>query len=378
MAQDYYQILGVSRDADAKTLKSAYRKLAMQYHPDRNPGDTAAEQKFKQISQAYDVLKDDQKRAAYDRMGHAAFEAGMAGGGAGARAGGFDFSGFSDIFDEFFGEMARGARTGRGGARRGADLRYDLEISLDEAFQGKKATLDIPTTVACETCKGTAAREGSQPTTCGTCGGMGKVRAQQGFFVVERTCPTCRGAGQIIADPCPACRGTGRQERQKTLSVNVPAGVDDGTRIRLAGEGEAGTRGGPPGDLYIFISVAPHPIFKREGATLFCHVPIPLTTAALGGEIEVPTIGGKRAKVKIPEGTQSGRQFRLRHKGMPQLNTGIVGDMIIEAQVETPVNLTKRQKDLLRDFAEESGEQASPRSTSFFDKVKEVWEDLTD
>ncbi|MGF1607569.1 MAG: molecular chaperone DnaJ [Rhodothalassiaceae bacterium] len=375
MQQDYYDVLGVARDADAKTLKAAYRKLAMQYHPDRNPGDAAAEQKFKAVNQAYDVLKDDQKRAAYDRFGHAAFEGGMAGAGAHGRAAGFDFA---DIFNEFFGDMAGGRGARRRGAARGADLRYDLELTLEEAHQGKKMTLDIPTTVACESCNGSGARAGSTPEVCSTCGGIGKVRAQQGFFMVERTCPACRGAGTVITDPCPDCGGAGRREKEKSLSVNIPAGVDDGTRIRLAGEGEAGARGGPPGDLYIFVSIVPHPLFRREAATLFCTVPVAMTTAILGGEVEVPTIDGKRAKVKIPEGTQSGRQFRLRQKGMTQLNTGLRGDMIIEAHVETPVNLTKKQRDLMAQFAREGGDTISPRSSSFFDKVKEVWEDLTE
>ncbi|MBB4212480.1 molecular chaperone DnaJ [Rhodothalassium salexigens DSM 2132] len=377
MAQDFYEILGVDRNADKATLKSAYRKLAMKYHPDRNPGDEEAEKQFKRIGEAYDVLKDDQKRAAYDRFGHAAFQDGA---GAGGGPGGFDFAGFSDIFDEFFGEFtgrARG-RGGAGGARRGADLRYDMAVTLEEAFSGKEVDIAIPTHAECGDCGGNGAKPGTEPKTCTQCGGAGKVRSQQGFFVVERPCPLCRGAGRMVSDPCETCRGTGRVERTKTLSVSVPPGVDDGTRIRLAGEGEAGARGGPPGDLYIFVSVEPHELFSRDGPHLFCNVPVTMTTAILGGEIEVPTIGGKRAKIKVPDGTQSGKQFRLRGKGMPHLNSGVIGDMMIEVHVETPVNLTKRQKELLREFAEEGGEEVSPRSHSFLDRVRELWEDLTE
>ncbi|MEM9879829.1 MAG: molecular chaperone DnaJ [Pseudomonadota bacterium] len=379
--EDYYQLLGVGRDADEKTLKSAFRKLAMQYHPDRNPGDNVAEQKFKDIGEAYDVLKDPERRAAYDRYGHAAFEQGSGGARGG---GGFDAGAFSDIFDDLFGDfMGRGGGGGRGrsSAQRGADLRYDIEISLDEAYSGASKSIKITTAVTCKTCNGSGARAGSSPQTCATCGGMGKVRTNQGFFMVERTCPTCQGTGQVIADPCLDCSGTGSVQQEKSLQVNIPKGVETGTRIRLSGEGQAGTRGGPPGDLYLFVTVAPHPVFERDRELILCQVPLPLTTAALGGEIEVPTIEGGRAKIKIPSGTQSGKQFRLRGKGMPTISGGPLGDMIVRANVETPVNLTARQKELLEEFAdidrEESG-QSSPQSEGFFARVKELWEDLTD
>ena len=377
---DYYESLGVGRDANADDLKNAYRKAAMMYHPDRNPDNAEAEAKFKEINEAYEVLKDDQKRAAYDRFGHAAFENGGAGG-PGGGPGGFDFaSGFSDIFDEMFGDFG-GAR--RGGSRRsssrGDDLRYNLEISLEDAFGGKQVEIHVPSTESCISCEGTGARDGAQPVTCPTCQGLGKVRAQQGFFTIERTCATCHGQGQIIEDPCPACGGSGRTRKEKKLSVNVPPGVDDGTRIRLAGEGEAGLRGGPPGDLYIFLTIAEHAFFQRDGADIYCRVPIPMTIASLGGAIEVPAIDGSRAKVNIPEGTQSGQQFRLRGKGMSVLQSKIRGDMYIDAQVETPVKLTKRQKELLHEFDNAGGDEVhSPRSEGFFDKVKDFWEDLTE
>ena len=375
MEVDYYEVLGVTRDADEKLLKSAYRKLAMQYHPDRNPGDAEAEAQFKTVSQAYDVLKDPQKRAAYDRFGHAAFQNG-GGGGQGFGGGG---GGFSDIFENIFEEFMGGARgSPRQSATRGADLRYNLEISLEEAFRGKAATITVPTTVACEPCDGKGAAPGSQPETCPACGGSGKLRTSQGFFMVERTCGSCRGSGRIIANPCRNCGGAGRVEREKSLQVKIPPGVDDGTRIRLASEGEAGLRGGPAGDLYIFVSVKPHRVFQREGTTLFCACPVPVTAAALGGEIEVPSLDGQRTKIKIPGGTQTGRQFRLRGKGMPALNTRGTGDLIIQLNVETPVNLTKRQKALLEEFQSiETGEQ-SPESTGFLKRLKSVWEDLTD
>ena len=375
--QDYYDLLGVAKDADEGTLKKAFRKQAMQYHPDRNPGDEAAEKKFKEIGEAYDVLKDPEKRAAYDRYGHAAFEGGMGGGGhPGGGAGGFDFS---DVFEEFFGGMGGGRRR-RGGnsATRGNDLRFNLEITLEEAFNGKSDTIKVPTSVSCTPCNGSGAEKGSSPEVCGTCGGHGKVRANQGFFMVERTCPTCQGAGHTIKNPCKSCRGAGRVEKEKTLEVKIPQGVDEGQRIRLSGEGEAGVRGGPAGDLYIFLTIKPHAIFKRDSEMLFCQVPIPMTTAVMGGQIEVPTIGGGRARVKIPEGTQSGRQFRLRGKGMPELNGGYVGDMILETAVETPVNLTKRQRELMEEFAKEGGDNISPRSEGFFTKVKDLWDDLTE
>ncbi|HZH25773.1 MAG TPA: molecular chaperone DnaJ [Azospirillaceae bacterium] len=372
--QDYYALLGVPKGASADELKKAYRKLAMQYHPDRNPGDKEAEQKFKDINEAYDVLKDEQKRAAYDRFGHAAFEQGRGGGGG---FGGFDFgSGFADIFDEMFGDFMGGRRQASG---RGSDLKYDMEISLEDAFKGSQATIRVPTLGPCDACKGTGAEGASQPAACPTCNGSGNVRATQGFFTIQRTCPTCHGQGRVIKDPCKVCSGAGRVRRDKTLQVNIPAGVEDGTRIRLAGEGEAGMRGASPGDLYIFISVAPHRMFQRDGANLHCRVPIPMTTAALGGTIEVPTIDGTRARLQVPEGTQSGAQFRLKGKGMSVLRSPARGDMYVEILVETPVNLNKKQQDLLREFEKAGGDSVtSPQSTGFFAKVKELWEDLRD
>ena len=377
--QDYYDTLGVARGSSPDELKKAYRKLAMQYHPDRNPGDKAAEVKFKELSEAYDVLKDDQKRAAYDRFGHAAFENGSAGPrGPGGAPGDFGFaSGFADIFDEMFGGFA-GGRRGQANAR-GSDLRYNLEISLEEAFKGSSAQIRVPTSISCESCNGSGSEAGSRPVTCTTCSGNGKVRAQQGFFTIERTCPSCGGAGRVIENPCKTCGGQGRIRREKTLSVNIPAGVEDGTRIRLAGEGEAGLRGSAPGDLYIFLSVSPHRLFQRDGANVHCRVPLPMTTAALGGQLEVPTIEGARARVTIPPGTQSGAQFRLKGKGMTVLRSPARGDMYIEAVVETPVSLTKQQQELLREF-ERAGDKdkTSPQSEGFFAKVREFWEDLRD
>ena len=375
---DYYETLGVNRGVDEKALKSAYRKLAMKYHPDRNPDDDAAEAKFKEVNEAYDVLKDDEKRAAYDQFGHAAFE----GGGPSGAGGG----GFADIFDEMFGDFMGGGRQagnrGRAGASRGADLRYNMQISLEDAFQGRETQIRVPTAVTCEDCNGLGAAKGSHPTTCGMCQGRGKVRAQQGFFTIERTCPTCNGTGQVIEDPCQTCGGAGRVQKEKTLKVTIPAGVEDGTRIRLAGEGEAGAKGGGAGDLYIFVAVAPHRMFRRDAADLHIRVPIPMATAALGGSIEVPTIEGKRAKVTIPKGAQSGHQFRLRGKGMSVLRSQARGDIYIDVVVETPVNLSKRQEELLREFQGEKpakGESTtSPESEGFFSRVKELWEDLTD
>ena len=371
--QDFYELLGVSKSADADEMKRAYRKLAMQYHPDRNPGDKAAEQKFKDISEAYDVLKDEQKRAAYDRFGHAAFENG--GRGPGDFAGGFS-GGFADIFEEVFGAMGGGRRT-QAGPARGSDLRYNIEVSLEDAFRGKQTTIRVATLVRCDTCKGNGAEPGSRPATCGTCRGHGRVRAQQGFFTIEQTCPTCRGSGQTIEKPCKACSGQGRVRREKTLSVNIPPGVEDGTRIRLAGEGEAGLHGAAPGDIYIFVGITQHAIFQRDGASVFCRVPIPFTTAALGGSIEVPTVDGTRSRVTVPAGTQSGHQFRLRGKGMTVLRSPVRGDMYIHAVVETPVNLNKRQQELLREF-EKAGEggKTHPESEGFFARVKEFFEDL--
>ena len=371
--QDFYEVLGVARSASADELKAAYRKLAMKHHPDRNPGDKSAEQKFKEINEAYDILKDDQKRAAYDRFGHAAFEQGSARG-----PGDFGFSGgFADIFDEMFGEFMGGGRRSQGGPSRGNDLPYNLEMSLEEAFRGKQTTVRVQTLVACDQCKGTGAEAGSRPIACPTCYGRGRVRSQQGFFTIERTCTTCQGAGRIIDHPCRACGGQGRTRREKTLSVNIPPGVEDGTRIRLTGEGEAGLRGAPPGDLYIFTTVTPHRIFRRDGPNIYCRVPISITTAALGGTIEVPSVDGSRTRVTVPAGTQSSHQFRLRGKGMSVLRSSARGDMFIEAVVETPVNLNRRQQELLREF-EKAGEnqKTHPESEGFFAKVKEFFEDL--
>jgi molecular chaperone DnaJ len=377
--RDYYEILDVPRTATEQDLKSAFRKLAKECHPDRNPGDKEAEQRFKDLNEAYEALKDPQKRAAYDKFGHAAFEQGMGRG----HPGGFgpDFaSSMSDIFDDLFGEFMGGRRGGqrRGTSReRGADLRYNMEITLEEAFEGKAAEIRVPTSVACEPCSGTGAKSGTKPSTCPTCGGMGKVRASQGFFTIERTCPACMGRGEVIDDPCPSCSGAGRVMRERTLQVNIPAGVEDGTKVRLVGDGEAGLRGGPPGDLYIFLSIKPHAFFQRDGADLFCKVPIAMTTAALGGQIEVPTLEGSASRVKIPEGTESGKQFRLKSKGMPVLRSKAVGDMYIQVDVETPKSLTRRQRELLEEFEKESHKETSPESAGFFARVKDFFEGKT-
>ncbi len=375
--RDYYEILGVPRTASDQDLKSAFRKLAKECHPDSNPGDKGAEQRFKDLNEAYEALKDPQKRAAYDRFGHAAFDHGM---GRGHPGGGFgpDFaSSMSDIFDDLFGEFMGGRRGGqrsRNSRERGADLRYNMEITLDEAFHGKAAEVRVPTSVACETCSGTGAKSGTKPTQCPTCAGMGKVRASQGFFTIERTCPTCAGRGEVIDDPCSACSGAGRVTKERTLQVNIPAGVEDGTKVRLVGDGEAGLRGGPPGDLYIFLSIKPHSFFQRDGADLFCKVPIAMTTAALGGQIEVPTLEGITTRVKIPEGTEAGKQFRLKGKGMPVLRSKVVGDMYIQVDVETPKSLTRRQRELLEEFERESHKGTSPESAGFFARVKDFFE----
>ncbi|WP_395667075.1 molecular chaperone DnaJ [Methylocella sp.] len=369
--RDYYEVLGVSRSCTEIELKTAFRKAAMECHPDRNPGDASAEVRFKEVNEAYQTLSDQQKRASYDRYGHAAFEHG--GGGFGAD--GFAAS-MSDIFDDLFGDvMSR--RGGRNGPARGSDLRYNLDITLEDAFNGKVATLTLPASVSCDACGGSGAKTGSKPRPCPTCAGQGRVRAQQGFFSIERTCPHCHGRGEIIDDPCQSCGGAGRVTRERSLSVNVPPGVEDGTRIRLSGEGEAGQRGGPAGDLYIFISTQPHPFFKREGADLYCRVPISMVKAALGGEVEVHTLEGAPAKVKIPEGTQSGRQFRLRNKGMPVLRSRDVGDLYIQVDVETPQNLTKRQRELLAEFETESSNTTHPESSGFFAKMKDFFENLS-
>ncbi len=379
--RDYYEVLGVSKGASADEIKKGFRKKAKELHPDRNADNPDAEAQFKEANEAYDVLKDPERKAAYDRYGHAAFENGMGGGGgrAGGHPGGDFSSAFSDVFDDLFGDFMGGGG-GRGGARqratRGADLRYNLRLSLEEAFAGLHKTINVPTSVSCTSCDGTGAEGGAEPTTCPTCSGMGKVRAQQGFFTVERTCPTCSGLGQMIKNPCKTCHGHGRVEKDRSLSVNIPAGVETGTRIRLAGEGEAGLRGGPPGDLYIFIEVARHELFEREGNNLHCRVPVSMAKAALGGAIEVPTIDGGRGRVQIPEGSQSGRQMRLRGKGMPALRGGGTGDMFIELAVETPVNLTTRQKEILKEFDEISEENTNPETRSFFSSVKSFWDGM--
>jgi len=364
----YYETLSVERTASDSDIKAAFRKQAMQWHPDRNPGENDAEHRFKEINEAYEILKDPDKRAAYDRFGHAAFEHG----GIGAAAHGFgsDFATtFSDIFDDLFG---MGGRRGRGSGReRGADLRYNMEISLQEAYAGKTAQIRIPTSVTCEACSGTGAKSGTKPKACPMCGGQGRVRQAQGFFTLERTCPNCQGRGQVIDSPCTSCAGSGRVTRERTLSVNIPPGVEDGTRIRLASEGEAGVRGGPPGDLYIFLSIGAHPFFQRDGADLHCRVPISMMTASLGGEFEVPTIDGGKTRVKIPEGTQSGRRLRLQNKGMPVLRARQSGDMYVQVVVETPQNLTKRQRELLAEFDRLSSTETQPESSGFFGKVKE-------
>jgi molecular chaperone DnaJ len=379
--RDFYDVLGVGKSASAEEIKKAYRTKAKELHPDRNADDPSAEGKFKEVNEAYDVLKDADKKAAYDRYGHAAFDGGMGarsgGGGARGFGGNADFaSAFSDVFEDLFGDFVGG---GRGGARnraaRGSDLRYNLNITLEEAFSGSRKTIRVPRLSACESCNGSGAEGGAEPVTCPTCSGMGKVRAQQGFFTVERTCPTCSGAGQIVKNPCKACGGAGRVEKEAALSVNIPAGVETGTRIRLSGEGEAGLRGGPAGDLYIFVNVADHAIFKRDGVTLFCAVPVSMARAALGGEVEVPTIDGGRSRVKVPAGSQSGRQMRLRGKGMPMLRGGTPGDMVIELAVETPVNLTVKQKELLEEFEKLSAEN-NPESSSFFNRVKGFWDGM--
>ncbi len=368
--RDFYEILGVSKTASESELKSAFRKAAMGCHPDRHPGDKQAEARFKEVNEAYQTLSDAQKRAAYDRYGHAAFEQG----GMGGMGDGFAAS-MSDIFDDLFGDMVGGRRGRHGSGReRGADLRYNLEITLEEAFHGKTATIKLPTSVICEACSGSGAPAGSKPATCRTCGGHGRVRAQQGFFAIERTCPTCQGRGQTIDNPCDKCGGAGRVTRERALSVNVPAGVEDGTRIRLTGEGEAGTRGGPTGDLYIFLSVKPHPVFQRDGADLYCRVPISMVQAALGGEFTVHTLDGTESRVSIPEGAQSGRQLRLRGKGMPILRSRDAGDLFVQLNVETPQSLTRRQRELLTEFAAESSNKTHPESAGFFAKMKEFFE----
>mgnify|MGYP001812568196 CR=1 FL=1 len=371
--RDYYEVLGLARGASEQDIKSAFRRLAKKYHPDANQGDPDSERQFKEVNEAYEVLKDPQKRAAYEQFGHAAFE----GGGPGPGGFGPEFaSSMEDIFENFFGDFMGGRRGARGrpGHERGSDLRYNMEISLQEAFHGKTAEIVVPTSVGCESCSGTGAKPGTTPSSCSTCGGYGKVRASQGFFTIERTCPACQGRGEVIDDPCEDCNGLGRVARERTLSVNIPAGVEDGTRIRLAGEGEAGLRSGPPGDLYIFLALKPDPFFQRDGSDVFCRVPISMVKAALGGHIDVPTLEDTVTRVKIPPGTESGKQFRLKGKGMPVLRTKMMGDMYIQVDVETPKNLTKRQRELLEEFEKESKSDTSPESAGFFAKVKDFFE----
>ncbi|TQS71317.1 molecular chaperone DnaJ [Rhodobacteraceae bacterium] len=383
--RDFYEVLGIQKGASADEIKKAYRKKAKELHPDRNSDNPNAESQFKEANEAYDTLKDPEKKAAYDRYGHAAFDGSMGGGGQrpGAGYGGQgDFSSaFSDVFEDLFGDFMGGGGGRAGGgqrsrATRGSDLRYNLRVTLEEAFGGLQKSITVPGSETCDACHGSGAENGAQPQTCPTCSGMGKVRAQNGFFTVERTCPTCGGQGQVVKNPCRVCQGAGRVEKERTLSVNIPAGVETGTRIRLAGEGEAGLRGGPSGDLYIFIEVRDHELFQRDGKTLFCRVPVSISSAALGGEVEVPTIDGGRSRVKIPAGSQSGRQMRLRSKGMPALRGGAAGDMLIELAVETPVNLTSRQKELLREFEKIEAEN-NPQGASFFKKVRSFWDGMT-
>lgn len=375
--RDFYEVLGCQKGADDGALKSAYRKLAMQFHPDRNPGNEEAEHKFKEINEAYDTLKDPQRRAAYDRFGHAAFENG--GGPRGGPGFGPEFaSSMSDIFEDIFGDFMGGGagRRGGGGAARmrGSDLRYNLEITLEESFEGRTVEIDVPTLATCETCDGAGAKPGTGTHTCRQCNGHGKVRAAQGFFTIERTCPVCQGRGQMMDQPCTDCGGQGRHQQNRKLSVDVPQGIEDGTRIRLANEGEAGVRGGPPGDLYIFVSIKPHQLFQRDGADLYARVPISMTTAALGGEFEVPTLDNARAKVKVPTGTQPGQRVRLKGKGMPVLRSKDVGDLYVQLDIETPQNLSRKQRELLEEFARLETGETSPTSDGFFDKLKKMFE----
>ena len=374
--RDFYEVLGVAKGADEASLKSAYRKLAMQHHPDRNPGNAESEAKFKEISEAYDTLKDGQKRAAYDRFGHAAFENGSRGPGAGAGFGPEFTSSRSEIFDDISGDFMGGRRGGggQGAAKlRGSDLRYNLEISLEESFAGQTVEIDVPTLVSCATCDGNGAKPGTGTHTCRQCNGHGKVRAAQGFFTIERTCPVCQGRGQMMDQPCTDCGGQGRRQENRKLSVDIPKGIEDGTRIRLANEGEAGLRGGPPGDLYIFISIRPHDLFQRDGADLYARVPIAMATAALGGEFEVPTLDATRAKVKVAAGTQPGQRVRLKGKGMPVLRSKDTGDLYVQLDIETPQNLSRKQRELLEEFQRLTTDETNPTSDGFFAKLKTMF-----
>ena len=381
--RDYYEILGVSRTCDGAELKSAFRKLAMQHHPDKNPGCTQSEGRFKELNEAYSILSDPQKRAAYDRFGHA----GVNGGGAGGpgQAGFGDIHDiFNEVFGDAFGDMFGGGRRQKSGPQRGQDLRYDIEITLEQAYAGAEVEITVPSSVTCETCEGSGAKPGTSPTVCGTCGGAGRVRAAQGFFAIERTCPRCGGAGRLVLDPCRDCHGHGQVRRDRTLQVHIPAGVDDGARIRLAGEGDAGAHGGPRGDLYIFLSVRPHELFERDGLDLLCTVPVPMCVAALGGDIEAPCLlggadcdGECKIVVKVPEGAQTGKTVRLKGRGMPSLRTRERGDLVVELYIETPTRLTARQKELMRELAGLCGDQQHPKSSGFFKKAKTFWEDIT-
>jgi molecular chaperone DnaJ len=379
MARDYYEVLEVSRECSEADLKAAFRKKAMAHHPDRNDGCTEAEGRFKEVNEAYSILSDPQKRAAYDRFGHAGVN-----GATGAAGGGPQFNDIHDIFNEVFGDAFGDMFGGRrqGGPQRGQDLRYDLEISLEQAYSGAEVEITVPAALICEPCGGAGARPGTKPTTCSTCGGAGRVRAAQGFFAIERTCPRCGGQGQMIADPCQTCHGNGMVRKQRTLQVRIPPGVDDGARIRLSGEGDAGGRGGPRGDLYIFLSVKPHELFERDGLDLHCTMPVPMCTAILGGEIEAPCLKEtanceSRVAVKVPEGAQTGRTVRLKGKGMPSLRSRQRGDLVVELFIETPTQLTARQKELMKEFAGSCGEKQHPKSANFVGKAKRFWEEVT-
>jgi molecular chaperone DnaJ len=381
---DYYELLGVSKSASDEEIKKAYRKMAIKYHPDKNAGDKDAEAKFKSVNEAYETLKDPQKKAAYDRFGHDAYKNASSNGGGGFNRGGyssqdfhFDFGGdsdFSDIFDSFFGGGRRGEARGERMEMRGNDLRYDATVTLEEAFRGKDIELKLRTNVRCDDCGGTGSEGGATPKVCPSCRGSGKMRFSQGFFVVEKTCSACNGTGHIIEKSCKSCNGAGRINKIRNLNVSIPAGIEDGAKIRLAGEGESGIRGGRSGDLYIFVSVRQHKLFAREGSNIHCEVPVSFVTATLGGEVEVPTIDGKKVAVKIPGGTQSAQVLKLRGKGMPVVRGSIRGDMMVHIVVETPVNLTDRQKELLQEFDEDNS--SSPKSSGFFSKVKEFWQEL--